>query len=118
MRITVFGREVIMKNTIRVLLILGVMLGIMMSSVLAGRKYDKVAFLGVYTQTVDDDLAEDWELPVDYGVIINEVVENSAAEKPGWKKTTLLSLSTERTSGTVTTSPGVCAGMIPKRKSQ
>ncbi|MFZ5979452.1 MAG: PDZ domain-containing protein [Candidatus Zixiibacteriota bacterium] len=42
-----------------------------------------VAWLGVYTQTVDDDLTEAFDLPVKYGAIINEVVEDSPADEAG-----------------------------------
>jgi serine protease Do len=43
----------------------------------------KRAWLGVYSQTVDEDLAEAFDLPLDYGVIINEVMEDSPAEEAG-----------------------------------
>lgn len=41
------------------------------------------AWLGVYTQEVDPDLAEAFDLKVDRGAIINEVVEDSPAEEAG-----------------------------------
>lgn len=44
------------------------------------------AWLGIYPQTVDKELAEVFDLPVDYGVVINEVIEDSPAEKAGLKE--------------------------------
>ena len=44
------------------------------------------AWLGVYTQEVDRDLAREFDLPVEYGAIINEVVEESPAEKAGLRE--------------------------------
>jgi serine protease Do len=41
------------------------------------------AWLGVYTQEVDKDLAEAFDLAVDRGAIINEIVEDSPAEEAG-----------------------------------
>lgn len=44
---------------------------------------DKVAWLGVYTQTVDEQIAETYNLKTDRGAIINEVVDDSPASKAG-----------------------------------
>ncbi|MDH4155982.1 MAG: PDZ domain-containing protein [candidate division Zixibacteria bacterium] len=44
------------------------------------------AWLGVYTQTVDKDLAEAFDLAVDYGCIINDVVEDSPADEAGLRE--------------------------------
>lgn len=49
----------------------------------AAAKTKKVAWLGVYTQTVDDDVAEGFDLGVDYGAIVNEVVRKSPAAEAG-----------------------------------
>ncbi len=46
-------------------------------------KGSKKAWLGVYTQTVDYELVETFDLPVKYGVVVNEVVEDSPAEEAG-----------------------------------
>lgn len=40
----------------------------------------KSPWLGVMTQTVDDDIADAFEVDVDYGAIINEIVQDSPAE--------------------------------------
>jgi serine protease Do len=44
------------------------------------------AWLGVYTQAIDADLAEAFALTVDRGAIINEVVEDSPAEEAGLRE--------------------------------
>ena len=44
-------------------------------------KSDKTAWLGVMTQTVDEDIADAFEIDIDYGAIINEVIDDSPAEK-------------------------------------
>ena len=41
------------------------------------------AWLGVLTQSVDRDIADAFDLPVSYGAIINEVLEDSPAEEAG-----------------------------------
>lgn len=41
------------------------------------------AWLGVYTQTVDADLARAFDLAVEQGAIVNEVVEDSPADEAG-----------------------------------
>ncbi len=44
-------------------------------------KNSKTAWLGVMTQTVDDDIADAFDIDVDHGAIVNEVINNSPAEK-------------------------------------
>ena len=39
------------------------------------------AWLGVYTQSVDKDMAETFDLGADYGAIINSIVDDSPADK-------------------------------------
>jgi len=41
------------------------------------------AWLGIYTQTVDKDLMEAFDLDVDYGVVVKMVLSDSPAEKAG-----------------------------------
>ncbi len=41
------------------------------------------AYLGVYTQTVDKNLATDLKLPVEQGAIVDRVVNNSPADEAG-----------------------------------
>ncbi len=66
-------------------LLLSAVLVVALLVVIAGAKSDRYegAWLGVYTQTVDDDLAEAFDLAVDYGSIINEVVDDSPADEAG-----------------------------------
>jgi C-terminal processing protease CtpA/Prc len=46
-------------------------------------KSSKSAWLGIYSQTVDKELAESFDLSVDHGVVVNEVIEGSPAEDAG-----------------------------------
>jgi len=46
----------------------------------------KTAWLGVMTQTVDDDIADAFDIEVDHGAIINEVIDDSPAEKANLKE--------------------------------
>jgi len=71
-----------MKQIVKIGLLAILVLAIGTSFALAEKKHDR-AWLGVYTQTVDEDLAEAFDLPVDRGVIVNGVVEDSPAEKSG-----------------------------------
>ncbi|MBI5267979.1 MAG: PDZ domain-containing protein [candidate division Zixibacteria bacterium] len=41
------------------------------------------AWLGVYTQSINDDIAEGFKLPVKSGAIISEVIEDSPADQAG-----------------------------------
>ncbi len=45
--------------------------------------HEGTAWLGVYTQSVDDNIADGFKLPVKSGAIINEVVEDSPADQAG-----------------------------------
>ncbi len=44
-------------------------------------KSSKTAWLGVMTQTVNDDIADAFDIDIDHGAIINEVIKDSPAEK-------------------------------------
>ena len=43
------------------------------------------AWLGVYTQSVDRDISDAFELDIDYGAIVNEVLGDSPADEAGIK---------------------------------
>lgn len=45
-----------------------------------------LAWLGVLTQTVDNEIAEAFNLKVNYGAVINQVVKDSPAEKAGFQE--------------------------------
>jgi serine protease Do len=63
-----------------------VLVGFLVALVVAGtHKHAGRAWLGVYTQSVDYDLAEAFELPVNYGAIINEVIDDSPADEAGMR---------------------------------
>lgn len=49
-------------------------------------KASKTAWLGVMTQTVDEDIADAFEVNVDYGAIVNEVIDDSPAKSAGLKE--------------------------------
>jgi serine protease Do len=53
---------------------------------MAGKRYIKdEGWLGVFIQEVDEDIQEAWDLETDEGVIVDEVIEDSPAEKAGLK---------------------------------
>ena len=47
----------------------------------ANAKNSQQAWLGITTQTVDEELADAFALNVNYGAIVNEVIEDSPADK-------------------------------------
>ncbi|MCP4677437.1 MAG: PDZ domain-containing protein, partial [Deltaproteobacteria bacterium] len=71
-----------MKQIVKIGLVAILLLTVGAGLTLAKNKHYK-AWLGVYTQTVDEDLAEAFDLPVDRGAIVNGIVEDSPAEKCG-----------------------------------
>lgn len=71
-----------MKQITKLGLVVLLVLAVGAGFALAKSKHDK-GWLGVYTQTVDEDLAEAFDLPIDRGAIVNSVVEASPAEKCG-----------------------------------
>lgn len=55
------------------------------------------AWLGVYTQSVDADLADAFALSVDHGAIVNEVVKDSPADEAGLREDDIIiSLGSDR----------------------
>ncbi len=69
-----------LKITLVVLALAALVFG---AAVAKSYRSDRGAWLGVVTQSVDYDLAEAFDLEVKYGVIINEVVDDSPAEEAG-----------------------------------
>lgn len=53
-------------------------------------KGGKEGWLGVYTQTVDKEMAEAFKLAKDYGTVVNQVVDESPAEKAGLKRNDII----------------------------
>ena len=73
-----------MKKQIWMFLIVSLILAFGFSTVPAkSKRYSHTTWLGITTQTVDDDLAGAFDLPVEYGVIINQVIDDSPAEEAG-----------------------------------
>ncbi|MBD3217543.1 MAG: PDZ domain-containing protein [candidate division Zixibacteria bacterium] len=66
-------------------LILGANMLFAKSSDDAEVKSDKKAWLGIYMQDITDDIAEALDLEVEQGVLINDVIDDSPAEKSGLK---------------------------------
>ena len=65
------------------------------SPVWAGSR--STAWLGVYTQSVDSDLADAFALSVDHGAIVNEVVKDSPADEAGLREDDIIiSLGSDR----------------------
>ncbi len=76
------NKEVSMNRNAKLLLV--TILGVMVCFSIGQAKQSKsVTWLGVYTQTVDHDLAEAFNLRIEHGAIVNEVVEDSPADEAG-----------------------------------
>ena len=73
-----------MKNFLNVSLAALVVVAVVFSfGVGKTTKYTNDAWLGVETQTVDDEVAKGFDLPVSHGAIVNDVIEGSPAEEIG-----------------------------------
>lgn len=70
-----------MKHILRISIVAVIALAVIMAAAEARSK--RSAWLGVYTQTVDGDLAEAYNLSVKRGAVINQVVEDSPADEAG-----------------------------------
>jgi C-terminal processing protease CtpA/Prc len=72
------------------------LLGLLMLGMMAGSAWAKVdskgdgAWMGVYTESVDYQMAERTDLPIEYGALITDVVSNSPAEKAGLKENDII----------------------------
>ncbi|MCB2231740.1 PDZ domain-containing protein [bacterium] len=73
-----------MARTARILLIAVLALGLMAG--IGEAKSKRTAWMGVYTQSVDRELADALKLDVDRGAIITNVADDSPAEKAGLQK--------------------------------
>ena len=83
-----------LKITLVVLALAALVFG---AAVAKGSRSDRGAWLGVVTQSVDYDLAEAFDLEVKYGVIVNEVVDDSPAEEAGLENDDIIvSIDSER----------------------
>lgn len=75
-----------MKNSTKLLIVIGLALVLMAGLALAKSRTSKSAWLGVFTQTVDKELAKTFDLDANYGAIVNEVVDDSPADRAGLRK--------------------------------
>ncbi|MDH3891242.1 MAG: PDZ domain-containing protein [candidate division Zixibacteria bacterium] len=73
-----------MKSYLKITLIILALAAMIGAVALAkSSRSNRGAWLGVVTQSVDYDLAEAFDLDIKYGVIVNELVEDSPAEEVG-----------------------------------
>ncbi|MFC1475063.1 PDZ domain-containing protein [Candidatus Zixiibacteriota bacterium] len=71
-----------MRNILKITGVLALALIVIFSIGFAkSSKYSKSGWLGVEVQSVNDDIADAFDLEVDYGVIINAVVHDSPADE-------------------------------------
>ncbi len=66
--------------------LLVLLMAVLPLSLIAGSEHNSDAWLGIYTQTVDEDLTEAFDLDSDYGVIVKTVIDESPADKAGLKQ--------------------------------
>lgn len=73
-----------MKNVLRLTFVSALVLALGIGLAVAKPTGNRSgAWLGVYTQSVDNEIAEGFRLPTNSGAIINEVVDDSPADKAG-----------------------------------
>lgn len=72
-----------MKRYLVPALIVVALVAVLVATGMARKDADKKSWLGVYTQSVDYDLAEAFDLDTQYGAVVNMVVEDSPADKAG-----------------------------------
>ncbi len=73
-----------MRNVVKIGLAAAVILALTVGFSLAGP--DRDAWLGVYTQTVDEDIAKAFDIKTEFGAIVNEVVDDSPADEAGLRE--------------------------------
>jgi C-terminal processing protease CtpA/Prc len=72
-----------MKNVLRLLPVACVSLALLTGVGVAKVKQHKTAWMGVYTETLDKELADEFDLSTNQGAVINKVVHDSPADKAG-----------------------------------
>lgn len=77
-----------MRRNLRIPLVMVTVAILAVSGAIAGVKYSSAgsSWIGVSIQTVDPDLADAFELPINYGVLINRVIEDAPAHKAGLRR--------------------------------
>ncbi len=74
-----------MKRLFTTAITAAILLGLVASPLIAKPAKRSNAWLGVYTQSVDRDISDAFELEIDYGAIVNEVLGDSPADEAGIK---------------------------------
>jgi len=73
-----------MSRFLKITLVASALAALVIGAAIAkSSRFDRGTWLGVVTQSVDYDLAEAFDLDLNYGVIVNEVVADSPAEEAG-----------------------------------
>ncbi|UCD64552.1 MAG: PDZ domain-containing protein [Candidatus Zixiibacteriota bacterium] len=73
-----------MRDFLKVFAVVVLVVAVMASfGVTRSEKSSKYAWLGILGQTVDEDMADAFDLAVERGAIVNEVLDDSPAEKAG-----------------------------------
>jgi serine protease Do len=76
-----------MSKTLKITLISVLALALIYSFAYAKSKH---AWLGVLTQTVNNEIADAFDLKTNYGAVVNEVVEDSPAEEAGLQESDVI----------------------------
>ena len=72
-----------MKRLFTTAIAAAMLLGLVAAPLSAKPAKKSNAWLGVYTQSVDRDISDAFELDIDYGAIVNEVLSDSPADEAG-----------------------------------
>lgn len=72
-----------MKRLFTTAIAAAILLGLVAAPLSAKTAKGSNAWLGVYTQSVDRDISDAFELDIDYGAIVNEVLGDSPADEAG-----------------------------------
>lgn len=72
-----------MKRLFTTVITAAILLGLVAAPLSAKPAKRSNAWLGVYTQSVDRDISDAFELDIDYGAIVNEVLGDSPADEAG-----------------------------------
>lgn len=72
-----------MKRIMHPAIILAIALALLVTPGMAKKHAPERGWLGVYTQSVDYEVAEAFDLGVQYGAVINKVMDDSPAKKAG-----------------------------------
>ncbi len=75
-----------MKRYLVPVAIVVALIALLVATGMARKDADKHSWLGVYTQSVDYDIAEAFDLDVRYGAVVNLVVDDSPADKAGLRE--------------------------------